>query len=662
MKQHVRRMLCLSVILCLSLFSLLLWQSHSQPAHAAGLANGYFAPYVDVSLQPTFPLTQTSQQTGVKYFTLAFVLDSGGCQASWAGSTPINQGFMQTDISNLRALGGDVIASFGGEVGTELATSCGSVSALQAQYQAVINAYNLTHLDFDIEGGTLGNTAANNRRDQAIVGLQKAAQSAGKQLTVSFTVPVTATGMLGDGLSLIQGAVAAGVNISVVNIMTMDLGGSGDGATSMLAMNAAIGLYNQLAPLFPGKSSRQIWSMIGMTPMIGLNGSGGEVFTEQDAQAVLTFAQQHGLGELAMWSAGRDQECPGGASVISTTCSGTTQQPFDFSKIFNQFNGTSGTLPTPTPPAPPAGNLVSNPGFESGSTVGWICDPNDAVVSSPVHSGGDALLVTARSITTGLCLQTISVQPSTAYTLTAYVQGGYIQLGASGYSNTWTNSGSYTQLKVSFTTGASVAYVTIYVNGYFSAGNGYADDIVLSGPGGSTPTPTPTTGTTPTPTPTRGTTPTPTPTAGRTPTPTPTIGTTPTATPTPQQGGNLVLNPGFETGNLSGWTCNSGDSVVSSPVHSGSHALAVVPGNSTTGECDQTITVQANHTYTLTAYVDGPYAYLGVQSGASTWTSNSSYGRLSVSFTTGASQTSVTIYVHGWYGQGNVYADDFSLQ
>jgi hypothetical protein len=31
-----------------------------------------------------------------------------------------------------------------------------------------------------------------------------------------------------------------------------------------------------------------------------------------------------------------------------------------------------------------------------------------------------------------------------------------------------------------------------------------------------------------------------------------------------------------------------------------------------------------------------------------------------VPFTTGASGA-VTIYVHGWYGQGSVYADDFSI-
>ena len=122
-----------------------------------------------------------------------------------------------------------------------------------------------------------------------------------------------------------------------------------------------------------------------------------------------------------------------------------------------------------------------------------------------------------------------------------------------------------------------------------------------------------------------------------------------------------MANPGFETGNLSGWSCDANDAVVSSPVHSGSHALQVTASGSATGECDQTISVQANHTYTLTAYVSGSYAYLGVQNGASTWTSSSSYTKLSVTFTTGASQTSITIYVHGWYSQGNVFVDDVSL-
>src|SRR5690348_16230766 len=40
-------------------------------------------------------------------------------------------------------------------------------------------------------------------------------------------------------------------------------------------------------------------------------------------------------------------------------------------------------------------------------------------------------------------------------------------------------------------------------------------------------------------------------------------------TPNAQAATNLVTNPGFETGNLSNWTCSSTDSVVSSPAHGG---------------------------------------------------------------------------------------------
>jgi chitinase len=72
--------------------------------------------------------------------------------------------------------------------------------------------------------------------------------------------------------------------------------------------------------------------------------------------------------------------------------------------------------------------------------------------------------------------------------------------------------------------------------------------------------------------------------------------------------------------------------------------------------------VQPNTAYTLSAWVRGSYVYLGVAGGVSTWTpSATSYSQLSLSFTTGASQTSAQIYVHGWYGQPAYQADDFIL-
>jgi hypothetical protein len=126
---------------------------------------------------------------------------------------------------------------------------------------------------------------------------------------------------------------------------------------------------------------------------------------------------------------------------------------------------------------------------------------------------------------------------------------------------------------------------------------------------------------------------------------------------------NLLANPGFETGGLSGWSCDAGTAaVVSSPVHSGSHALAGTPSSSADAQCTQTVSVQANTSYTLSGYVQGSYVYIGVTNGSSTWTpSAASYQQLSVTFTTGASQTSIQVFVHGWYAQPTYYADDLSL-
>ncbi|MFI1963151.1 carbohydrate binding domain-containing protein [Streptomyces pathocidini] len=126
---------------------------------------------------------------------------------------------------------------------------------------------------------------------------------------------------------------------------------------------------------------------------------------------------------------------------------------------------------------------------------------------------------------------------------------------------------------------------------------------------------------------------------------------------------NLLSNSGFESGSLSGWTCSGGlGSIVSTPVHGGTKALAGAASSSDSAQCAQTVPVQPNTTYSLTGWVRGSNVYLGVTGGSSTWTtSTGSYSQLTVSFTTGASQTSAEIYVHGWYGQGTYYADDISL-
>lgn len=135
------------------------------------------------------------------------------------------------------------------------------------------------------------------------------------------------------------------------------------------------------------------------------------------------------------------------------------------------------------------------------------------------------------------------------------------------------------------------------------------------------------------------------------------------AAPGAVEGTDALTNPGFESGGLSPWSCagNPG-SIVSSPVHTGSKALQGTVSSSDTAQCNQTVAVRPNTTYSLSAWVRGSNVYLGVNGGTSTWTTSPTrYSPLTVSFTTGASQTSATIYVHGWYAQGSYYADDITL-
>ncbi|GAA4232729.1 glycoside hydrolase family 18 protein [Actinomadura meridiana] len=131
--------------------------------------------------------------------------------------------------------------------------------------------------------------------------------------------------------------------------------------------------------------------------------------------------------------------------------------------------------------------------------------------------------------------------------------------------------------------------------------------------------------------------------------------------PSPAHADNVLANAGFESGSLSGWTC-AGGSVVSTPVRTGSYALAGGVSTGSTGQCTQTVNVQPNTAYSLSAWVRGSYVYMGVTGGTQTWTpSASDYTKLSLSFTTGADQKTVEIFLHGWYGNSAYYADDVLL-
>ncbi|UUU44536.1 glycoside hydrolase family 18 protein [Streptomyces sp. NBC_00162] len=129
---------------------------------------------------------------------------------------------------------------------------------------------------------------------------------------------------------------------------------------------------------------------------------------------------------------------------------------------------------------------------------------------------------------------------------------------------------------------------------------------------------------------------------------------------------DAVRNGGFEAG-LDGWSCSAGSgAVVSSPAHSGSSALRATPAGQDNARCAQTVTVKPDSAYTLAAWVQGAYVYLGASGTGTTdvsaWTQTpGAWKQLTTSFRTGPSTTSVTVYTHGWYGQPAHFTDDLTL-
>ncbi|MEU0359255.1 chitinase [Streptomyces cyaneofuscatus] len=134
-------------------------------------------------------------------------------------------------------------------------------------------------------------------------------------------------------------------------------------------------------------------------------------------------------------------------------------------------------------------DVARNGTFEAGLD-GWSCTAGSgSVVSTPVHGGTKALKGTPAGNDNAKCSQAVTVKPNSRYTLSAWVQGSPVYLGATGTGttdvSTWTQStGAWKQLTTSFTTGPSTTSVSVYTHGWYGTPAHYVDDLTLVGPGG----------------------------------------------------------------------------------------------------------------------------------------------------------------------------------
>ncbi|MEV7521117.1 carbohydrate binding domain-containing protein [Streptomyces sp. NPDC091371] len=289
------------------------------------------APYLYLGWGNPPSATTVMNATGAKWFTMAFILSSGGCNPSWDGQRPLTGGVDQSTIASIRAAGGDVVPSIGGWQGNKLGPNCATPEALAGAYQKVIDAYGLKAIDVDIENTDEFENAVVQDR---ILGALKIVKQNNPGLKTILTFGTSTTGPTPWGNRLIEQASALGADIDVFTIMPFDFGNA---STDMYAstVSATEGLKTKLKSTF-GWNDATAYAHIGISGMNGISDT-QETTTVQNWTDIRDWANSHHIARLAFWSVNRDRGCPGGG--LQETCSGIAQSDWQFTSITAGFTG-----------------------------------------------------------------------------------------------------------------------------------------------------------------------------------------------------------------------------------------------------------------------------------------------------------------------------------
>jgi hypothetical protein len=260
--------------------------------------------------------------TGIRWFTIAFVLASG-CNAVWDGEGGLTGGQHQTSINAIRAAGGNIVPSFGGFNGSKLGEQCTTPSALAAQYLRVVDAFNLKAIDIDIEANEFDNDASRNR----VVDALKIVKQQRPALITIVTMPTTINGLSFAGTQLVNRAASTQANIDVFTIMPFDFGGGNNMFNS--TVSATNGLNTALRNAF-GWSQATAYARSGISGMNGLSDQ-SELTSPATWTQIRDFAAQNHLARLSFWGVNRDRGCAGQA--VNSSCSSIAQSDWQFTSI-----------------------------------------------------------------------------------------------------------------------------------------------------------------------------------------------------------------------------------------------------------------------------------------------------------------------------------------
>lgn len=286
------------------------------------------APYLFPGFGAPIPDPRTVMNaTGIRWFTIAFVLASG-CNPVWDGESGLTGGPHQASINAIRAAGGDVIPSFGGFNGSKLGEQCTTPQALAAAYLRVVDQFNLRVIDIDIEANEFDNDASRNR----VVDALRIVKQQRPSLITIITFGVLQSGPNFAGTQIMLRAAQVQANIDIFTIMPFDFG-VGNGDMFAATVTAATATKNALRNAF-GWDDATAWRHLGISGMNGLSDQ-SELTTLQTWTRIRDFANQNHLGRLAFWGVNRDRGCPG--QPVNSSCSSIAQGDWDFTRVTAGF-------------------------------------------------------------------------------------------------------------------------------------------------------------------------------------------------------------------------------------------------------------------------------------------------------------------------------------
>jgi chitinase len=305
------------------------------------------APFVDYTAYPSPQLVRYMTESGCDAFFTGFIVavPGGDKKLYWGGYPDYDATgeFGRDDIAAFRERGGTPILSFGGASNVPIEAEEENVDKIVAAYQAVMENYGATHLDFDFEGGFIHDYAGQDRHVEAISRLLR--EHSG--MKISYTLPVDGApgsleGFNEGGVRLLQRLAGAGVQPSLVTGMLMEFGQTAPADAYECCVIALNGMFRQISEVWPEWGEEKVWRRIGACPMFGRH-INGKVFTLDHQRRLLEFAQEKNLGAVSGWDATRDRnqgllpECDDSNGQDLAKCTYTPQESFDFTKIIATY-------------------------------------------------------------------------------------------------------------------------------------------------------------------------------------------------------------------------------------------------------------------------------------------------------------------------------------